>query len=251
MEGTAINSRENNAKIYLNIYIGSQIVGLLAICLTVVWISRYLEGFGWDDPILQFNYHPFFMVLGLVVVYGNSILVYRVLRKQRKYYLKLVHAALNFLAFIFASFAIFAVFDFHNRKNIPNMYSLHSWIGLGTFALFGLQFVGGFISFLSPGLAPFYRKLVMPYHIYGGVTLFAMACASCISGITEKALFSIGAAEYKKLPSAAFVLNFLGLSIVVFGLLVTFLVTREDYKRQPLPEEQNIQTSRDQTSSTF
>lgn len=53
--------------------------------------------------------------------------------------MKFIHAGLNLLAFVFAVIAMVAVFDFHNAANIPNMYSLHSWLGLTAVILYGLQ----------------------------------------------------------------------------------------------------------------
>ncbi len=53
--------------------------------------------------------------------------------------MKLIHAGLNVLAFILAVISVVAVFDFHNAKNIPNMYSLHSWIGLAVVILYPAQ----------------------------------------------------------------------------------------------------------------
>lgn len=53
--------------------------------------------------------------------------------------MKFVHAGLNLLAFILAVISMVAVFDFHNTAKIPNMYSLHSWLGLVAVILYCLQ----------------------------------------------------------------------------------------------------------------
>ncbi|RWS23289.1 cytochrome b561-like isoform X1 [Leptotrombidium deliense] len=243
MDGVVASGGDVNASIYFNIFVGAQVIGFLMIALTFIWVFKYLGGFGWQMPALQFNYHPLFMVIGLVYLYGNSILIYRVLRKQPKPKLKLIHAALNGLAFCCAVFGLVAVFQFHNRADLPNLYSLHSWIGLLTVILFGLQFVGGFVSFLYPTLSGHYRKMILPYHVFFGILLFTLAIATCLSGLTEKAFFSLKTkgAEYKDKPAASYLINFLGLTIVVFGSVVGYLVTKEDYKRQPLPDEQVIQ----------
>lgn len=52
---------------------------------------------------------------------------------------KLAHAAVMLLAFVLSVVGICAVFDFHNVNHIPNMYSLHSWIGITATALFTAQ----------------------------------------------------------------------------------------------------------------
>lgn len=53
--------------------------------------------------------------------------------------MKFIHAGLNILAFTLAVISLVAVFDFHNAANIPNMYSLHSWVGLAAVILYALQ----------------------------------------------------------------------------------------------------------------
>lgn len=52
---------------------------------------------------------------------------------------KLLHAALTLAAFIVVVLGLVAVFEFHNKQKIPNMYSLHSWLGLTAVLLFSCQ----------------------------------------------------------------------------------------------------------------
>lgn len=58
---------------------------------------------------------------------------------QNKLPWKLLHAALMLLALLLSVVGLCAVFGFHNAKNTPNMYSLHSWVGIVTTALFAAQ----------------------------------------------------------------------------------------------------------------
>lgn len=70
-----------------------------------------------------------------------AIIVYRLpwTWNCSKLTMKFIHAGLNLLAFICAVIAMVAVFDFHNTAKIPNMYSLHSWLGLIAVILYCLQ----------------------------------------------------------------------------------------------------------------
>lgn len=70
-----------------------------------------------------------------------AIIVYRLpwTWQHSKLMMKFIHAGLNLLAFILAVISVVAVFDFHNAAKIPNMYSLHSWLGLAAVILYCLQ----------------------------------------------------------------------------------------------------------------
>ena len=93
-----------------------------------------------------------------------AILAYRVFRDVPKLRVKILHASLLLSSLIFASVGLKAVFDSHNLANPPkaNMYSLHSYVGLSSVILFGLQWVFGFVSFLFPKLSEEFRSAYMP-----------------------------------------------------------------------------------------
>lgn len=72
----------------------------------------------------------------------TAILAYRGFRHTRKINLKISHALGHIISFMLIIIALVAVFDSHNSampNPIPNMYSLHSWIGLGTVVLFSIE----------------------------------------------------------------------------------------------------------------
>lgn len=58
---------------------------------------------------------------------------------QNKTPWKLLHAGMLLLALILSILGLCAVFDNHNTQNIPNVYSLHSWVGISTVVLFASQ----------------------------------------------------------------------------------------------------------------
>uniref|UniRef100_A0A1I8P3I8 Cytochrome b561 domain-containing protein n=1 Tax=Stomoxys calcitrans TaxID=35570 RepID=A0A1I8P3I8_STOCA len=204
------------------LYVLTQLCGLTMIVLMGSWIGVHMGGLGGTgNPSLEFNWHPLLMTIGLIFLYGNAILVYRGLRTLRKKTLKLTHAALHMGAFILTVIALKTVFDSHNlaKDPIPNMYSLHSWLGLSAVLIFSLQYVIGFTAYLVPGAKESFRAALMPLHVYFGLFGFVLAVASACMGITEKAIFSLGSA-YSTLPSSAVMVNLCGVLFVVFGGLV-------------------------------
>ena len=48
-------------------------MALIVVILVGVWMGNYRGGFAWnEDPVKEFNYHPLFMILGMVFLYGNG-----------------------------------------------------------------------------------------------------------------------------------------------------------------------------------
>ncbi|XP_041367784.1 transmembrane ascorbate-dependent reductase CYB561-like [Gigantopelta aegis] len=222
-----------------------QLLGLSGVIMVAVWMGHFRGGFAWQsNPDLEFNYHPLFMVIGMIFLYGDAILAYRVFRNDNKLYIKILHACLHVSALIFASVGLKAVFDSHNlaKDPKPNLYSLHSWLGLTTVILFSSQWVIGFVSFLWPKVGMGLRRRLMPYHVFFGVAILCFACATCLMGITEKAIWSMPK-DYSKKPAEGILANCLGLILVAVVTLIVYLVSRFEYKRPPSPEEEHLQIS--------
>lgn len=126
----------------------------------------------------------------ILIVY-LGILIYRLLRNEPKKKLKMLHASIMISALILASIGLKAAFDSHNlaKPPIPNLYSLHSWVGLTAVICFAMQWVLGFVAFLFPGLRHSLRSSYMPLHVFGGLMIFGLATTASLMGLLEKAFF--------------------------------------------------------------
>lgn len=226
------------------LYLVAQLIGVVLIILTLSWILLHLNGLSYDysTPSLIFNWHPLMMVIGMVFLYGNceclsttnqsvfhafflAILIYRGFRFGRKRSLKITHATIHGLAFVFSLFGLIAVFDSHNYAvpKIPNLYSLHSWIGLTAIILFVCQYIMGFVCYLFPMLREPFRIFYMPIHIFCGLAGYVLALAAALMGLSEKAFFAMN--NYSQMPSQGLLINCIGMLLALFGTLVMYMVT--------------------------
>ena len=66
-------------------FAATQLFGASFVVLMIVWTTNYRKGFAWqENPGLQFNWHPLLMSIGLIYLYGNGMLIYRVLPNGKK-----------------------------------------------------------------------------------------------------------------------------------------------------------------------
>ncbi|XP_053469114.1 plasma membrane ascorbate-dependent reductase CYBRD1 isoform X2 [Ictalurus furcatus] len=80
--------------------VSSQVLGVVCVVLTGVWMGHYHGGYAWDSSQQQFNVHPLCMVMGLVFLYGDGVLVYRVFRNESKRSVKILHALIHMMALV-------------------------------------------------------------------------------------------------------------------------------------------------------
>ena len=71
--GTQFFHQHAAASMALYVLVGiTEVIGILAIVMVIIWMSHFRGGFAWDGSGKEFNYHPIFMILGMVFLYGNG-----------------------------------------------------------------------------------------------------------------------------------------------------------------------------------
>ncbi|KAK6931696.1 Cytochrome b561/ferric reductase transmembrane [Dillenia turbinata] len=203
----------------------AHLLGITAIVLLLVWLLHYRGGLNLDsnNPDHIFNVHPFLMFFGFIFIAGEGMMAYKTVLAERNVQ-KFVHLALQFIAMVLGIVGIYAVFKYHNKNNLVNLYSLHSWIGLGTFCLFGLQWIYGFWAFWYPKASSITRARVLPWHVSLGRALLYMAVCAALTGLMEKFTF-LGLQHQRE----AHLINFTGLAILLFGIVVDLSIALARY----------------------
>lgn len=138
--------------------------------MTVFWVIFYRTGYGLENPVKEFNFHPTLMVAGYITFAGfckwklkithsvdvnwqtlyfhsyTAVLLYRICRCCSNLIVKLCHTFFHACAVPCIVLGFLAVFDSKNRSEVPqaHFYSLHSWLGFICMGLFAFQFVIGF-----------------------------------------------------------------------------------------------------------
>jgi cytochrome b-561 len=173
--------------------LSARVLGLLAAAMTLVWTcntntdQKYLGGL--NTANLIFNWHPFLMVLGMCCFLTNGITAFRITATSHLQ-AKRMHVAWYVLSASSVVLGLIAVFKSHERSTTANLYSLHSWIGIGAITVFCLNFLFGMLHFLNPLCESVALKdQYKPYHIFGGVLAFLLFFMAIETGLQEKNTF--------------------------------------------------------------
>lgn len=200
------------------IYPVIRLIGFTVVALVFTWTLHYRGGLALisDNKDLIFNVHPVLMVISLVLLNGEAMLAYKTV-SGTKSFKKLIHLVLQFLALCLAVIGVWAALKFHNDKGIDNFYSLHSWLGLASLFLFIIQWAAGFTTFWYPGGSRNSRVSLLPWHVFFGVYIYALAIVTTVTGILEKATFLQTNHVISRYSNEALLVNTMGILIVVLG----------------------------------
>ncbi|KAL1824384.1 hypothetical protein ACET3Z_011162 [Daucus carota] len=202
-----------------------RLVGIAVSALLLTWTLHFRGGLALvsDNKDLIFNVHPVLMVISLVLLNGEAMLAYKTV-SGTKSFKKSVHLTLQFLAFFLSLIGVWAAIKFHNDKGIDNFYSLHSWLGLACLFLFSIQWAAGFATFWYPGGSRNSRSSLLPWHVFFGVYIYALAVATCATGILEKATFLQTNNIMSRYSSEALLVNSLGVLLIALGGFVILAI---------------------------
>ncbi|KAK7273989.1 hypothetical protein RIF29_15058 [Crotalaria pallida] len=184
--------------------------------LVLVWLLRFREGlaFNSSNKIKIFNLHPLLTVIGFVLVDGEAIVTYKSI-PGKQMSVKVVHLLLHLIALASGILGITAVFKFKKEAGLPNMYTLHSWLGISAISSFGLQYILGFFTYLFPGAEMHTRATLLPWHRFIGMAIFLLAVHTAETGLIQYFQF-LGLFRSQE----ALIVNFTGLLLFLFAVFV-------------------------------
>ncbi|CAB4265272.1 unnamed protein product [Prunus armeniaca] len=162
---------------------------LLAIAITtlvLIWLLHFRHGLALNSFITEkiLNVHTLLMVIGFILIGGEAIMAYKTVPGKRNTQ-KMVHLILHFLALVAIILGIYAAFKFNHESGIPNLLTLHSWLGIITISLFGLQWLFAFFAYVFPGAESSARGNLVPWHTFVGIVIFLLAVCTAEAGLLE------------------------------------------------------------------
>lgn len=132
------------------------------------------------------------------MIFGTTCAILSYQLPLEKTVTKPLHFVLLFVSFIVLCCGLHAVFKYHDTKKpkpIPNMTSLHSWLGITTVIIFSAQLTAGAYHFLPgpedgiPGVTAKSKALYKPLHVVGGILCVVLPVVCCATGMQEKTEF--------------------------------------------------------------
>ncbi|KAF8085175.1 hypothetical protein N665_0677s0005 [Sinapis alba] len=200
-------------------------LAVVVLAMVFVWSISYRGGFALK---LRFDFDKKI----------SAIISYKSLPFEKRVN-KLIHLVLHAIAIILGILGIYAAFKHHNEKHIPNLYTIHSWVGIGVIVLYSLQWLYSFIVYFFPEGSSTLRRDLLPWHVFLGVFVYVLAVGNSVLGFLEKLTF-LEKSGLDKFGSEAFLVNFMAIITILFGTFVLLIVFS---KSPPLVEEDNYSYS--------
>ncbi|KAL1558929.1 ascorbate ferrireductase (transmembrane) [Salvia divinorum] len=199
-----------------------RILGVALAALVLIWTFHFRGGMALvsGDRHQIFNVHPVVLLIGLVLLNGEAMLAYKTL-PGTKSFKKLVHISLQFLVFLLSVIGVVVVWKNRIERGKENFYSLHSWLGLLSLFLFGIQWTLGFLTFYYPGGSRNGRASLLPWHGYMGYYIYGLSVITCVTGFLGRATSLQTHGTISRYSTEAILINSMGvLTVVLAGFVI-------------------------------
>jgi cytochrome b-561 len=117
------------------------VVDMLQLHPVLMLIGYIILGSEGKLIIFKFSSHDKIFQFCNITCMLAAIMIYKVLPTWKHDTTKQIHLVLHAIALVLGAFGIYCAFKFHNESGIANLYSLHSWLGIGTICLYGIQVI--------------------------------------------------------------------------------------------------------------
>ncbi|CAN1264826.1 Transmembrane ascorbate ferrireductase 1 [Linum perenne] len=111
----------------------AHLIAIAASIMVLVWCVHFRGGLAWENANknLIFNV-SFFIPCSGFLVSASSL----PLKKPAQ---KLAHLILHGVALVLGIIGSYTALKYHNEIGLPNMYTLHSWLGIIVICLYAIQ----------------------------------------------------------------------------------------------------------------
>ncbi|KAL0350567.1 UNVERIFIED_CONTAM: putative transmembrane ascorbate ferrireductase 2 [Sesamum radiatum] len=197
-----------------------RVIGIVVAVLVLLWTVHYRGGLALisENKDLIFNVHPVLMVVGLVILNGEGPFT-GLSFCSRKLFVESRELVEIFIVPLVLLKSASVVKNVSNSLNMPK----------------GTLWAAGFVTFWYPGGSRNSRASLLPWHVFVGIYIYALAIATCTTGFLEKATFLQTNKVISRYSMEALLVNSLGILIVVLAGFVVLGVVSPVYGKGDVP----------------
>lgn len=218
-----------NIHVYNVVFIVTTFLGFCISIMTWYWGENYCRGYSLNTVFTTINWHPLLMIVGFTFMYSQALLFYQTGRNLPQWCETFIPNSdifwftliIKVICFIMVVMGLQVAFDYANHETPfkSHVYSLHSWLGIGSVILLCLDILVDFKWFFIDKISDLFRDVLVMISWMLGIMTFLMSVNTSIIGFLEDAL-RMYPENYCKLPPGAILLNIIGLFIAVFSAIV-------------------------------
>jgi hypothetical protein len=185
-----------------------RVLSLIYLIVMLVWVVEAEGGFGYTATTV-FGWHPLLMSFFVVMFTNEAILTYKapllVQMVNDRTVLRFYHSMCHLLSIGCITFGLISIANYKTWSTddmMPTtifpfytMYSPHSWLGILTVTVFGIQLLFALVLFYLVQWSAATKKVLVDVHHFTGHMMYALGLATCITGFQDMQSSDLAAAD--------------------------------------------------------